>query len=128
MGPFDNETGYYRDEPWVRDGLWLEQDPDSDLFDDNGTYLYVITDQRHGSSDNEGPDHVKYVRGPYAGRHVEDVFFEICRENDQTVDPNEWESEEYWAALGFCCIPAVLKRWSPLDGYYHLIGEASCHH
>ena len=112
-----NETGDRR--PWVETGLWLEQDRDSELFDDNGPYLFIITDDSlDGCSENEGPDHVKYVSGLHKGKYVIDVLNSICQVESKEVNPNNWVVD--WATLGFVVVDECLKRFNPIDGYYHV--------
>ena len=117
---FNNENGLYEPAPEVENGLWLEQDRDSGLFDENGPYLFIITDDSDGSiSENEGPDHVKYVKGPHAGQYVIDVLNGISRTHNDKVNPSTWEPDGYWESLGFSVIPGHLKRFTEEEGYYH---------
>ena len=119
-GLFNNDTSLYEPAPEIENGLWLEQDRDSDLFDESGPFLFIITDESDGTiSENEGPDHVKYASGLHAGRYVIDVLNEICRRHDARLNPCLWESDEFWASLGFVRMPDVLKRFNDMDGYYH---------
>ncbi len=119
-GLFNNETRRYEATPEVENGLWLEQDRDSDLFDEIGPYLFILTDDLDGGiSENEGPDHVKYIRGQHAGRYVIDVLNEICRRHDSRVNPSLWESDDFWASLGLLRVPDCLKRFNEADGFYH---------
>jgi len=119
-GLFNNETSLYEASPEVENGLWLEQDRDSDLFDELGPFLFILTDESDGTiSENEGPDHVKYVKGRHAGRYVIDVLNAICRHHDSRLNPCLWESDRFWASLGFMRVPDVLKRFNEVDGFYH---------
>ena len=111
---FNNETGLYVVEPEVMEGLWLEQDASSKLFNDNCPYFFIVA---CGNADNEGPDHVSYVDGPFMGQYVDYVLNMICRAHDLAVNPREWDVD--WKALGFIVIPDHLKRFSKADGYYH---------
>ncbi len=119
-GLFNNETSLYEPTSEIENGLWLEHDWDSVLFDELGPFLFVITDDSDGTiSENDSPDHVKYIKGRHAGRYVIDVLNEICRQHDSRLNPCLWESDEFWASLGFVRVPDFLKRFNEVDGFYH---------
>ena len=114
MGPYDNDRQEYLEDKGVETGLWLVQDPDSDLFDDNSGYLCILPNEEHGIAENLGPDHVSYVNGPYAGQNMADV---LDGQTKSELDPHKWEVD--WEALGFIIVDGPLKRFNPQDGYYH---------
>lgn len=109
---YDTET---REHIWVEEyhrGLWLEQDPDSNLFNENARYMWIVP---LGDNDIEGPDHIKYVKGPHQGQNVQDVLTQKCHRiaNNGLVYSGNWQE------IGLNIIHDFLKRFHPSDGFYH---------
>lgn len=117
-GLYNNETSMYEDAPWLTYGLWLEQDSDSKMFDENSQHLWIIPNDEEGNAEIEGPDHVKFVQGFHEGRCVIDVLNSICRKM-KSHDPRDWFTPENWANFGLVPISDTLKRFSEQDGLYH---------
>lgn len=118
LGLYNTELDLYEDAPWLTFGLWLEQDEDSELFDENCQFLWIIPNQTYGTAEIEGPDHVRYVQGPNAGQFVADVLNAICRKMVDS-DPREWFTAEDWEKFGLVPISETVKRFHPKDGLYH---------
>lgn len=89
MGPYDNMTGYYVESPALMNSVWVE--------DEDG-FLYIIGDE---NSEIEGPD----------GETL-DALNALLRERGELC-PMELQ------ALGLVVVDDVLKRWNPVDGFYH---------
>ena len=121
-GIYNNETSKYEEVPWLTDGLWLEQDSESELFDENGPYMWIIPNEgvpyEEGTAEIEGPDHVKFVQGEHANRHVLDILNSICHKM-KPLDPRTWLTADEWARFGLIPVSDCLKRFSEQDGPYH---------
>ena len=90
-GFYNNETGFYEDVPWLREGIWYE--------DDNG-FLYIIPPQ-DAIAECEGPDN-----------DIMDIIEAHSREGGIF-------DETYGEMLGLMYIHDFLKRFSDYEGYYH---------
>jgi hypothetical protein len=92
-GLYDNEAQQYIEEEHCMEGDWY--------VDDDG-FLYIVPYPPDTVAEIEGFD------GP-----VLDALNAACRENDGVVPDSVVD------ALGLACVPHVLKRFSPEDGYYY---------
>lgn len=88
---FDNETGRYLFADWLMAADW---------FDDQDGFLYIVP-RPEVVAENEGPD------GPLI-----DAMNAACRDHAELTD-------EDCRRLGLTRVDEVLKRFNPIDGYYH---------
>ena len=91
LGTYDNETGLYLFDNYLFDGRWYE---------DSEGMLYIIP-ALDVVAENEGPDN-----------EIMDAINARNRAGREL-------SDEDVLTLGLSEVPSPLKRWSPLDGYYH---------
>lgn len=105
-GLYNNDTGLFEEASWLDKGLWLENE---------NQVLWIIPNDDTGM-EIEGPDDIKFAEGPHKGQYIVDVLNEICA-GQTDPDPRNWDIP--WDTLGFVVVNECLKRWNPINGYYH---------
>ena len=88
---YDNETGQHLFCDWLMDADW---------FDDANGILFIVP----------RPDVVAEIEGPDGP--LLDAMNAACRDHGEITD-------EDCERLGLLRVDDVLKRFNPVDGYYH---------
>lgn len=91
LGSYNNATGLYLFDDYLFDGRWYE---------DSDGVLYILPALDVGA-ENEGPDN--------------EIMDAINARHRSGRDLSETDV----LTLGLIEVASPLKRWSPLDGYYH---------
>lgn len=92
MGPYCNVTRLYVEAPWLMEGQW---------FEDGEGFLYIVP-ALDAVAEVEGPDNALLDRLNWLARRYPDAI--------PTAETERLSLRE---------VPYVLRRWTPLDGFYH---------